>query len=138
MFSCSSKRSPFLTWSPSFTRISVIRPNPCAVTLVYVVGLISPDAVTCDTSVSCGGTLAVCTVTIPLFAWLILNSTIPPSTTTAPTPIPTFCQVFIAVLFDYCVQEIYTTTRSFYVPLLLYIRPDSLECFALRTKSFAV
>ena len=42
-----------------------------------------------------GATFAVCTVTTPLFAWLILNHTIPPSTATLPNPIPTFCHVFM-------------------------------------------
>jgi hypothetical protein len=33
-------------------------------------------------------------------AWFTLKSTIPPSTTTAPTPIPTFCHVFMVFLLD--------------------------------------
>src|SRR6202453_2413142 len=82
-------------WSPSLTTIEVIRPKPCAVTLVYVVGLISPEAVTSDINVSDGPTFAVCTVTTPLLAWVTLIPTIAPRTTTAPTPIPTFCHVFI-------------------------------------------
>src|SRR5260370_12587715 len=115
----------------------VIRPNPCAVTFVYVVGLISPEAVTCDTSASCGMTFAVCTVTTPLLAWLTLNSTIPPSTTAAPTPMPTFCHVFIAFLFAYESDNPNGYTKPCVPSLLLYIRSYTAECFALETKPFA-
>src|SRR5215471_12313334 len=79
--------------------MAVILPNPCAVTLVYVVGLTSPEAVTKDTKLSCLATLAVCTVTTPLLAWFTLKRTIPPSTTATPAPIATLCHVFIRFPF---------------------------------------
>src|SRR5260370_21664895 len=53
-----------------------------------------------DTRLSWFATLAVCTVTTPLFAWFTLNSTIPPSTTTAPAPIAILCHVFIRFPFE--------------------------------------
>src|SRR5215470_16508102 len=62
---------------------------------VYVVGLISPEAVTIEIRLSCFATFAVCTVTTPLLAAFTLYMTIPPMTTAAPTPIATLCHVFI-------------------------------------------
>src|SRR6266566_6190049 len=128
--------------------MSVILPNPWAVTLVYVVGLISPEAVTSETRFSWFATLAVCTVTTPLFAWFTLNITIPPSTTTAPAPIATLCHVFIRFLFEppccrrasklpprALFQAIVRTIkpagtqRSARLPLP-YIRPFGSKCFA--------
>src|SRR5882672_714404 len=147
-FSCNSSLSPFLMWSPSLTRISVIRPNPCAVTLVYVVGFTSPEAVTSDTRLSCVATLAVWTVTTPLFAWFTLNRTIPPSTTTAPAPIATLCHVFIRfpfeppscrhisevpprTLFHEIARAIKPAGTRMSVELPLpYIRPFGSKCFA--------
>src|SRR6266852_8347837 len=127
--------------------MSVILPNPWAVTLVYVVGLISPEAVTSDTRFSWFATLAVCTVTTPLFAWFTLNRTIPPSTTTAPAPIATLCHVFIRFPFDlplrprtskpppltllHAIQKrsIRGAQMSVQLPLP-YIRPFGSKCFA--------
>src|SRR6266566_5918240 len=128
--------------------MSVILPNPWAVTLVYVVGLISPEAVTSETRFSWFATLAVCTVTTPLFAWFTLNRTIPPSTTTAPAPIATLCHVFIRFLFEPpCCRRASKlppralfqaivgtikpagTQRSARLPLP-YIRPFGSKCFA--------
>src|SRR2546425_5505200 len=128
--------------------MSVILPNPWAVTLVYVVGLISPEAVTSETRFSWFATLAVCTVTTPLFAWFTLNRTIPTSTTTAPAPIATLCHVFIRFPFEppscrhisevpprTLFQEIARaikpagTQMSVELPLP-YIRPFGSKCFA--------
>src|SRR5579871_6188312 len=116
-------------WSPSLTTIEVIRPNPCAVTLVYVVGLISPDAVTIEIRLSCGPTFAVCTVTTPLLAWLTLIPTIAPRTTTAPTPIPTFCHVFIFASWDTAASALARASVTT-VQRYLYIRADTGKCFA--------
>src|SRR5262249_10016426 len=101
MFSCKRSLSPFLICSPSLTRIAVILPNPCACMFVYVVGLISPEAVTIETRLSCFATFAVWTVTTPLLAAFRLYITIPPMTTTAPTPIATLCHVFILTFLAY-------------------------------------
>ena len=65
---------------------------------VYVVGLISPEAVTWETRESSLATLAVCTVTTPLFAWLILTQTTMPMAAATPTPIATLCHVFMLIL----------------------------------------
>src|SRR3989441_2106550 len=128
--------------------MSVILPNPWAVTLVYVVGLISPEAVTSETRFSWFATLAVCTVTTPLLAWFTLNNTIPPSTTTAPAPIATLCHVFIRfpfalplrrrtpkllprTLFQYIPRSINPAGTQMSVQLPLpYIRPFGSKCFA--------
>src|SRR5579863_2144275 len=60
----------------------------------YVLGLISPEALTTDARSSrCA--FPVCTVTTFLWLWYTVKATMTPSTTTAPTPMATFFQVFI-------------------------------------------
>src|ERR1700760_5002747 len=115
-----------------------MRPNPWAVILVYVVGLISPEAVTTETSESCLATFAVCTVTTPLFAWLMLNTTIPAATATPPRPIPTFCHVFILFLSKSATDHPRgdTPKTRFISRFLLLIRPCRAKCFAARSQSY--
>src|SRR5271154_6948747 len=106
-------------WSPSLTGISMMRPKPCAVIFVYVVGLISPEAVTTDTSESCFATLAVWTVTTPLLAWFTLYQTMPPRHRTPATTMPTFCHVFMRFLprFSRNLTLRDTMNRGFFRPL---------------------
>src|ERR1700682_1570998 len=108
-----------------------MRPNPWAVTLVYVVGLTSPEAVTCEISVSCGEILAVCTVTTPLLAWFTLKSTIPPRTTAAPTPIATFARSSWKFLLAY----LHGLPAQGHAPsslLSMYITRREVEMFRLK------
>src|SRR6516225_11603782 len=114
--------------------MSVMRPKPCAVMLVKVVGLISPDAVTRETNESCLATLAVCTVTTPLLAWFTLNQTIPPTTAAAARPLATFCHVFIPFLSRSLLET--TCTQGFCdaVLRLKLIRPARVKCFAGESK----
>src|ERR1700676_594670 len=114
-----------------------MRPNPWAVTLVYVVGLTSPEAVTCEISVSCGEILAVCTVTTPLLAWFTLKSTIPPRTTAAPTPIATFCQVFMEIPLGLPARIARASTLAFLFAFYLHYAPRSRNVSAKRPKALA-
>src|SRR5580692_3395516 len=68
--------------------------------LTYVFGLISPEALTTEDK-SWRWTLPVCTVTTFLPLWWTVKPTIAAKTTTTPTPIATFFQVFIVPVQNY-------------------------------------
>src|SRR5882762_1955287 len=67
---------------------------PSPSTLVYVSGLISPDAVTTEVR-SSRVTAAVWTVTTSLLICRIVNHAAPARTAAPPTPIPIFCHIFM-------------------------------------------